>query len=155
MTNSVRAYQKIGELKTVITSVVRTGAKSPEDALDILRRLDRLGIEPFVTEEGDLLIRYWGIAGEDFVSAEHAAVVRSKRPFPEQTDNLDWLSKNLTDIRRQYGGQWVAIYGNEVVAADPNLPDLMNRVTEFDKPLVTFIPAEPVLWNLTYAHQKL
>ena len=154
MTNSIRAYEIIGESKTNITSVVSTGAKSPEETLNVLERLDRMGIEPFVTETGDSLIRYWTIGAQGFVNPEHAAVIRSKRRFPEQTDNLDWLSKNLTDIRRQHGGQWIAIYDNEVVAASPNLPDLMNQVTEFDRPLITFVPADPVVWTFTYVSQR-
>jgi hypothetical protein len=155
MTNSNRTYEIIDELKTVITSVVSSGAKSPEEALNVLGRLDRMGIESFITETGDLFYRYWAIAAQGFVNPEHVAVIRSKRPSPEGIDNLEWLSKNLTLIRNQYGGQWVAIYGNEVVAAAPNLPDLMNQVTEFDRPLVTFIPQEPMVWTFTYADQRL
>jgi hypothetical protein len=36
MTNSNRTYEVIDELKTVITSVVSSGAKSPEEALHVL-----------------------------------------------------------------------------------------------------------------------
>lgn len=155
MTNSIKAYEVISESKPIFKSVVSTGAKSPEEALNVLKRLDTMGIESFVTETGDSLIRYWTIGAQGFVNPEHAAVIRSKRPSPEGTDKLDWLSKNLTLIRSQYGGQWVAIYGNEMVAAAPNLPDLMNQVTEFDRPLITFIPSEPVVWTFTYANQRL
>jgi hypothetical protein len=155
MTNSIRAHEVTSDLKTIVTSVVSMGAKSPEEALVLLERLDRIGIESSVTEAGDLFIRYWTIGAQGFVNPEHAAVIRSKRPPLEQTDKLDWLSKNLANIRRQYGGQWVAIYGNQVVAASPNLPDLINQVTEFDRPLVTFIPQEPVVWTFTYANQGL
>ena len=151
MREPVRTYEKIGELKTTVTSATATGAKSPEEALDTLDRLDKSGIESFVTEEGDLWIRYWTIAAEDFVSPEHAVIIRSRRPSPEGTDKIDWLSKNLTDIRRRYGGQWVAVYGDAIVAAAPNLVDLMNQITEFDRPLITFIPTAPVLWTFTYA----
>lgn len=155
MTNSMRTFEVTSDLTTIVTSVVSRGAKSPEEALNFLERLDRIGIESFVTEAGDLLIRYWTIGAQGFVNPEHAAVIRSKRPSPEQTDKLDWLSKNLANIRRQYEGQWIAIYGNQVVAASPNLPDLINQVTEFDRPLVTFIPQEPVVWTFTYANQRL
>jgi hypothetical protein len=152
MTEPAATYEKHSELKTIVTSVATGGAKSPEEAIATLDRLDSLGIESFVTEEGDLWIKYWRIAAEDFVSPEHAAVIRSKRPSPDHTDNLDWLSKNLTDIRRQYGGQWVAVYDSAVVATAPDLSDLTNRIAKFDKPLLTFIPADPVLWTFTYAY---
>jgi hypothetical protein len=145
----------MSDSKTIVSLAVSTGAKSPEEALKVLERLDKIGIESFVTEVGDLLIRYWTVGAQGFVSPEHAAVIRSKRPSPEGTDRLDWLSKNLTLIRSQYGGQWVAIYGNEVVAAAPNLRDLMNQVAGFDRPLITFIPSEPVVWTFTYANQRL
>ena len=150
MREPVRTYEKIGELKTTVTSSTATGAKSPEEALDTLDRLDKSGIESFLTEEGDLWIRYWTIAAEDFVSPEHAVIIRSRRLSPEGTDKIDWLSKNLTDIRRRYGGQWVAVYGDAIVAAAPTLVDLMNQITEFDRPLITFIPTAPVLWTFTY-----
>jgi len=155
MTNSIRTYRVISESKTIITSVVSTGAKSPEEALNVLRRLDRMGIESFVTETGDLFIRYWTIGAQGFVNPEHAAVIRSERPSSEGTDKLDWLSKNLTLIRSQYGGQWVAVHSNAVVAAAPSLSGLMNQISEYDRPLITFIPAEPVVWTFTYANQEL
>lgn len=155
MREPVRAYEKIGELKTTITSVTATRAKSPDEALDILDRLDRLRIESFVTREGDLWIKYWTIAAEDFVSPEHAVIIRSKKPSPEGIDKIDWLSRNLTDIRRRYGGQWVAVYGDGIVAAAQNLAALTNQIAEYDRPLITFIPAEPVVWTFTYANQEL
>ena len=151
MREPVTTYDKFGESKTTITSAAASGAKSPEEALDTLNKLGRAGVESFVTEEGDLWIRYWTIAAKGFVFPEHAAIIRSKRPSPEGTDKIDWLSKNLTDIRRRYGGQWVAVYGDAIVAAAPNLVDLMNQITEFDRPLITFIPTAPVLWTFTYA----
>lgn len=154
MRESARTFEKIGELKTTLTSGASTGAKSLEQALDTLDTLDRFGTESFVTEEGDLWIKFWEIEAEDFVSPEHAAVIRSKRIAPEGTDKLDWLSKNLTHIRSQYGGQWVAIHSNAVVAAALNLSHLMDQIAEYDRPLITFIPAESVVWTFTYAHQK-
>lgn len=154
MTSPVRTYEKISGLKTIITSVAATSANSPEEALQTLDRLNRARFESIVTEEGDLWIRYWQIGAENFVSAEHAAIIHFKRPFPEQTDNLEWVSKNLQDIHRQYGGQWIAVYNNSIVAASPTLPDLLNRITELDRPFITFIPAETVVWTFIYAHQK-
>jgi len=152
MTNSIKTYEVMSDSKTIFKSIGSTGAKSPEEALTFLERLDTMEIESFVTETGDLFIRYWTIEAQSFVNPEHVAVIRSKRPSPKGTDKLDWLSRNLTLIRSQYHGQWVAIYSNEVVAAAPNLPDLMSQVTEFDRPLITFIPTEPIVWTFTYAN---
>jgi len=145
----------MSDLKTIVTSVVSTGAKSPEEALGILERLDRVGIESFVTETGDLPIRYWTIGAQDFVNPEHAAVIRSKRPSPEHENVLDWLSKNLADIQPRYAGQWIAIYASAVVAANPSLHELLGEIVGIDRPFITFIPKEPIVWKFTYAHQKL
>jgi hypothetical protein len=152
MREPVRTYEKIGEFKTTITSAAATGAKSPEEALDTLNRLGKAGVSSFVTEEGDLWIRYWTIAAKGFVFPEHAAIIRSKRPSTERGDELDWLSKNLPDIRRECGGQWIAVFGNSVVDHAPALPELLDRISGFDRPLVTFIPIEPVVWTFTYVH---
>lgn len=152
----VRTYEKIGELKTDITSAgLATGARSPEEALVILDRLDTLGFESVVTEQGDLYIKSWTIVGQGFVSPEHAAVVRSKRPSPEHGNTLDWLSENLANIQLRYAGQWIAIYANAVVAANPSLHELLGEIVGIDRPFVTFIPTGPVVWKFTYAHQKL
>jgi hypothetical protein len=155
MTNSIRAHGVTSDLKTIVASAVSTSAKSPEEALGVLERLDRGGIESFVTETGDLLVRYWTIGAHGFVSPEHAAVIRSKRPSPEHENVLDWLSKNIADIQAQYTGQWIAIYANAVVAANPTLHELLGQIVEIDRPFITFIPREPVVWKFTYAHQKL
>ena len=155
MTNSIRAYEGTSDLKTIVTSAVSTGAKSADEALGILERLDGMQIESFITETGDLLIRYWTIGAQGFVNPEHAAVIRSRRPSPRGADKLDWLSSNLTLIRGQYGGQWVAVHGNGIVGAAPSLSDLMNQISGYDRPLITFIPAEPVVWTFTYANQGL
>ena len=155
MPNSMRTHEVTSDLKTIVTSAVSTGAKSPEEALRVLERLDRMEIESFLTERGDLLIRYWTIGAEDFVNPEHAAVIRSKRPSPRGADKLDWFSNNMTLIRSQYGGQWVGVHGNGIVGAAPSLSDLMNQISGYDKPLITYIPAEPVAWTFTYANQNI
>jgi len=141
-------FEQIGYLKPFFESVT-TGAKCPEE---ILRTLSKYGIDWYVTEKGTLMIRYWQIGAEGFVSPERAAMIRSTKESPGQADELDWLSKNLQNVRSEFGNNWIAVCNNAVVAAAPNLPDLMNRVTGLDRPLVTFIPAEPVVWTFTYAH---
>ena len=123
-------------------------AQSPTE---FLAALDRIGIESYVTEEGRLMIRYWQIGAEDFVPPEQASIIRTSRPLPDQGDNMDWLSKNLQTIRQEYGGKWVAVYNERIVASSSTLPDLMNQIEEYDRPLITLIPAGPVIWTFTYA----
>jgi len=139
-----------GVLETVISSIP-TGAKSPEE---ILETLDRYDIDWYVTDKGTLMIRYWQVGAEEFVSGEQAAIIRSGRPSPGEGNELDWLNKNLQNIREEYGGQWVAIHGSEIVAAAPNLPELMNQTSGLDRPLITFIPEDPIVWTFTYAYEE-
>jgi hypothetical protein len=151
MKSSIQTYNEVESQKTVVTSIFASGAKSPESLEEFFSALDKIGIEWYVTEKGTLMIKYWQIGAEDFVPSEQVAVIRSDRPSPDQGDELDWLSKNLPNVRGRYGGQWVAVYNNEIIAAAPDLPDLIRQIGGFDRPLITFIPAEPVVWTFTYA----
>ena len=146
MSYSIKTLEQVEAFKIIISTPTR--AKSPEETLESLTEFD---IDWYVTEEGTLMIRYWQIAAEDFVSQEQAAEIRLTRQSPEQSDKLDWLSKNLQSIRSKYAGQWIAIYDNRIVAAATNLPDLMNKVIEFDRPFITFISSDQVVWDFTYA----
>ena len=148
MKSSIRAYNQVASQKTIFHLISASGTKSPEEFLEAL---DKIGIEWYVTEKGTLMIKYWQVGAEDFVPSEQAAVIRSDRPSPDQGDELDWLSKNLPNVRGRYGGQWVAVYNNEIIAAAHDLPDLIRQIGGFDRPLITFIPAEPVVWTFTYA----
>ena len=134
--------------RTVISSKL-TGLGSPEEMLE---DLDKMGIEWYITEEGTLMIRYWQVGAENFISPEQAGVIRSSATAPEKNDELDWLGKHIDDLRQQYGGQWIAIYNEEVVASAPELPQLIRQTEGYDKLFLTFIPAEPVVWTFTYAH---
>lgn len=145
--NTIKTHSQSQGLESIISSIP-TGSKSPEE---ILKALDKFGVEWYVTEEGTLMIRYWQIGAESFVPQEKAATIRSTRPSPGESDELDWVSKNLENIRQLYGGQWVAVHGNEIVAAAASLPDLMTLITDFDRPFITFIPSEPIVWTFAYA----
>lgn len=146
MSYSIKGLEKVEALRNIIVST-STGAKSPEE---VLESLTKFGIDWHVTEEGTLMIRYWQI-GAEFVSPEKAALIRSTRRSPEQSDELDWLSKNLQSIRLKYAGQWIAICSNRIVAAATDLPNLMNQIIQFDRPFITFIPADQIVWTFTYA----
>lgn len=148
MKYSTNVYEDIEVLKNTTIKSAYTGAKSPEE---VLKTLDSLGYESYVTKEGDLLVKSWQIGARKFVSPEKVAVIRANRPSLERGDELDWLSKNLQNIRGQYTNQWVAVYSNEIIAAASNLPDLMSQIGGYDRPLITFMPAEPIVWNFTYA----
>lgn len=128
---------------------------SEMSAEEKLGALERAGIECYLTAEGVLTGKYWQIITEDFVSPEEAAVIRTSRPSPEDAGGLDWLSRNLRNIREQYGGQWIAIADNAIAASASSLPELLGQIAELEKPFVTFISSEPVVWSFTYANKKL
>ena len=145
---SETTFEKIGDFKSFFESASSIGAQSPTE---FLSALDRMGIDSNVTGEGHLMIRYWQIGAEDFVPPEQVSIIHTSRHLPDQGDNMDWLSKNLQTIRQEYGGKWVAVYNERIVASSSTLPDLMNQIEEYDRPLITLIPAEPVIWTFTYA----
>jgi len=147
MRYSIKTFEKFEGLRDIIASTT-TSAKSPQEFLEALTRFD---IDWHVSEEGALMIKYWQIAAEGFVSPEQAGIIRSTKQSPDQSDELDWLSKNLDSVRQDYANQWVAICGNRIVAAATDLPDLMSQIIEFDKPFITFISSDQVVWNFTYA----
>ena len=144
---SATTFEKIGDFKSVIEPM-SIKAQSPTE---LLSALDRIGIESYVTKEGDLIIRYWQIGAKGFVSREQASIIRTIRHLPDQGDNMDWLSKNLQTILQEYGGKWVAVYNETIVASSSTLSDLIYQIKEYEKPLITFIPTEPVIWTFAYA----
>ena len=138
----------VSKLRKTIDAV-STGASSPEE---IMAHLDRIGVEPYVTETGDLAVKVWQFI-EGFVSEEYAAVIRSTRSSPAEGEKMDWLSKNLQSIQEKFAGRWIAVEDREVVASAPTLSELLALIGNIDKPLVTFMPEEPVVWTFTYGIQ--
>jgi hypothetical protein len=137
---------KIDQMR-VFRAVV-TSAKSPEE---MLSDFDKYGIEWHVTEKGALWYKCWQVGSENFVPKETALKIRSSRSTPEEGQEMDWLARNLDTLRVDYGGKWVAVSGEKIVAAAQTLPELMDQLGEGQKPLITFIPQEPVVWSFTYA----
>lgn len=143
------SFQVGGATKELVESVV-TSSLSPGE---ILERLDSYGIEWYLTAEGDLMIRYWQVGAEDFVPAEHVGRIREGRMAPQEARVLEWLSSNLAGIRARYAGQWIAVVNDQVAASSWNLPGLLQQVRDsgIERPLITEIPAGPVIWTTAYA----
>lgn len=143
------AMQVGGPTKELIKSVV-TSSLPPEE---ILERLDSYAIDWYLTDEGDLMIRYWHVGAEDFVPVEHVATVRAGRTIPSEARALEWLSRHLREIRTRHAGQWIAIATDRVVAASTTLPDLLQQVRELGitEPFITEMPVERVIWTTAYA----
>jgi|SRR3989304_7785625 len=123
---------------------------SPEEILD---SLDRTGIESYVTENGDLMIKYWQTIAEDFVSPERAAVIRASRKPQEKIDQLEWLSNNLEKIEKEYSGKWIAVQNEKVIESSNNLPELLEKIRHIDNPFITFISNKIEIWSMTYVSE--
>lgn len=137
-----------GATKKILESIVTSGLP-PEE---ILKRLDSYGIQWYVTEKSDLMIRYWQIGTEDFVPVERIARIRESQTVPAEASALEWLSGHLREVKADYADRWIAIIDNEVVADAESLPALLQKVHDarIENPFVTFIPAEPIIWSTAY-----
>ncbi|MGD0828654.1 MAG: DUF5678 domain-containing protein [Desulfobaccales bacterium] len=135
----------IGSLRTIIESVPTNATSCKEFLAD----LDRIRMEWNVTKTGALGLKYWRFF-PGFVSEEEAAVIRADRPSTKEGSRMDWLSENLQLIQERYADQWIAVGDHEIIASAPTLPELLTLIVDIDKPLVTFISAEPVEWEHAY-----
>lgn len=142
-----------GSKKRIVESIVTSGIP-PEE---ILNRLNSYGIEWYLTERGRLFIRYWQICAEDFTCPEQRAEIRDNQNIPHEATALEWLSNQLSAIRAQYINCWIAIDNEQVVADADNLPALLEKIQDagIETPFITFIPADPIIWNTAYDQQKL
>ncbi len=134
-----------------IVSSLTTSGNSPEG---LLSTLDSYGIDWHVSEEGNLFIRYWQIGAEDFVPPEKAAEIRANIEPNHEHKELDWLSSNLQRLHIQYPDRWVAISDNEVIEVANTLDELIQRLSGGDRPFITFIPSEPLVWDFAYGNQN-
>lgn len=132
-------------------------ATSSHPAEEILKQLDLYGIEWYLTGKGNLLIKYWQVGAEDFVPGEYVAKLRENGPVVNEANALEWVSKQLLELKKKYAGKWIAVVDNQVAAASDNLPDLMQQVRQLaiEHPFVTEIPARPLVWTTAYAYKGI
>lgn len=71
---------------------------------------------------------------------------------PESDADLDWLGENLLELRDRYGGLWVAIDKQQVVATGSTVEEMEAAIDEagVEAPLVTFIAEEEPDWLTAY-----
>lgn len=139
-----------GPIKQVVDSIV-TSNLPPEE---LLKSLDSYGIDWYLTDAGDLMIRYWQIGADNFVPAERVGRIQAGRELPSQAYALEWLSAHLPDLRTKYAGQWIAVIDNQVAVFAKTLPELLQQVraSGLQNPFITQIPASPLVWNTAYAN---
>jgi len=134
-----------------IVSNIMTGSRSYEE---ILYELEKAGVECYITEEGDLMIRYWQVGAKDFAPLEKVGELRRRNPATTGAEALEWTSKHLNELMTKYGGKWIAIAdASTVVASSDSLSGLMEQLRELDveEPFVTQIPTGTVVWQTMYA----
>lgn len=133
----------------IVESAVTSGL-TPEETL---RRLESAGINWYITDQGDLMIRYWQVAAEGFVSPEHVGRIQIGRAAPEEASALEWVSRHLSELRSRHAGQWIAVAEDRVMATDPDLGGLLDqlRTARVERPFITQIPAGPITWITAYA----
>ncbi len=136
-----------GPVMEILRSVV-TGSRSTEE---VLEQLDSCGVDWYITHEGTLMIRYWQVGAEGFVSPEQVGTLK-RGNTPADGPALEWVSQNLEALRQQYAGRWIAVSKNQIVAHAPSLPELLTLIpTDVERRFVTQIPGTPVVWHTTYA----
>jgi len=144
------ASQQSLATKEIVSSVL----SSAEPHTKVLSMLDQLEIDCHVTEEGALMAKIWWIADRDFVNPQTATAIRSSRPLDKEGKQLDWLSKNLENLCDQYGNEWIAIHDEKVVASGQTVSELMQKIEAVDRPFITFIPSERIVWTVAYGNEK-
>jgi len=101
-------------MKNQFAESVVTSGSPPEEMLD---QLDSYGIEWHLTEEGgDLWIKCWQVGAEKFVPAEYVAKLQENRTVNSETTALEWMSKQLPELEKEYSGKWIAVVDNQVAA---------------------------------------
>lgn len=132
-----------------------TTSGSPQE--EFLKHLDRLGIEWHISEEGTLWFRYWQIDAKDFVPVERVAQLRKGEKDFREVDMMDWISRHLPELEKQYAGKWIAVFDCEVIAASTSISEVLEEVRALgiENPFVTQIPAQPTVWTTAYAQQGI
>ncbi len=90
----------------------------------------------------------------NFVPMERVDEFQANVPAPLQSDALDWVGLHLAELQTRYGGRWIAVANEEVVASADDLPGLMAALEGIgvDSPFVTQIPDQPIAWDTLYGN---
>ena len=55
-----------------------------------------------------------------------------------------WIDENLETLLKQYADQWVAVKNGQVIASDPDLTELISKLSDPAHTCVEFITDEPL-----------
>ncbi|MDP2645010.1 MAG: DUF5678 domain-containing protein [Desulfobacterales bacterium] len=142
---------------TTIEKLIESVTISGYPPEKILKQFNTYGIEWHLTEKGDLLIKSWCIGAENFVPVEHVMRLREVGEKHGEANALEWVSKHLSELRREYPGKWIAVVDDQVTAASDSLIALMQQLHDqgIERPFITEIPSRPVVWATTYVYKGI
>jgi hypothetical protein len=151
MMGPLSSVSSIPEMPKKLIASASISGSSPET---ILEQLNKYEIEWYLTEEGDLFIKYWSIGAENFAPPEKVIKLREIGKKKEEISSLDWVSQHLSELLEKHPGKWIAVKDDQVISSSDNLPSLMEylQAQGIEDPFITEIPAHPVVWNTAYAY---
>ena len=123
----------------------------------MLSQLEQYGIEWYLTNAGDLMIKSWQFAVREFVPAEAVEDLRGDKTMDGEVESLEWVSRELSTLGKEYAGKWIAVKNDLVVADSDTFPDLLQqtKTLSIDRPFITKIPARPPVWKTAYGYQAI
>lgn len=73
-------------------------------------------------------------------TSSFSPVRRAARPLPNHEPDWSWINDHLEELR----GQWVVMHHGDLVAADPSIRQLLEKLSRDAYPdaMVTYVPTE-------------
>lgn len=67
-------------------------------------------------------------------------VRKAERPLPDHKEDWAWINEHMDELR----GNWVVVRYGQLVGANPNIRELMNKLSHQAYPdaMVTYVPTE-------------
>jgi hypothetical protein len=90
---------------------------------------------------------------EDKLQPKYLEVATREHQAQDDVDPLDWIAEHLDELIYRYPDMWIAVYQGEVVASarDPAVLKAQIDASGIERPLITEIPSEPIVWDTAYA----
>ncbi|HPC03420.1 MAG TPA: DUF5678 domain-containing protein [Syntrophales bacterium] len=153
----IESFESISSVTDVAKIILESTSISSSTPESILKQFDTYGIEWHLTEKGDLFIKSWCIAAENFVPPEYVMELRNISESHSEANSLDWVSKHLSELTENYPGKWIAVKNGLVVADSDNVISLMKQLHDqsIESPFITKIPIQPVVWETTYVYKRV
>jgi len=92
-------------------------------------------------------------SNQDMLQPKYSEVATREHQAQGDVDPLDWIAENLDELIERYPDTWIAVSQGEVVASSRDPADLKAQIdaSGIERPLITEIPSEPIVWDTAYA----